>query len=137
MLRPQILGECLPFGFEQLHILFRFEVISFGTDVRKGHSRRLLISRLRPCCRAVRIILALGAIEVLIQIEQTEKIVFRFQLRVLLVQPHKVSGRAIPLFLNETNVVLLLKIEHLVLVAAQIFLDLDSCSVIAVVTVEP
>ncbi len=69
--------------------------------------------------------LVLSTIEVLIEIEEVEQIVFGFQGGVVPVQLHKESGRAVPFFGNEANIVLLLKFEHFVLGRAQIFFGLN------------
>ena len=116
------LRKRVAFGLQQLHLLFRFQIISFGADIGKGHT--FVFIRLRSR-RGVRVRFALGAIEILIEIEQIEQIVFGFERGVLLIQPNEISGGAVPLFLNEADVVLLLELEHLVFGVAQIFFGLD------------
>ncbi len=65
------------------------------------------------------------AVQVLIEIEQVKQVVLSFKLSVLLVQFDQVSGGAVPLFLNEADVVLFLEFGYLVLAVPQIFFHLD------------
>ena len=125
MLRAEILGERVALGLEQLHRLFRLQIISLGSDIREGHPRALLLRVIRRGGRAGVRSAGRGAIKILIEIELFEQIVLGLEGGVLLIQPNEISGGAIPFFLDETDVVLLLEFEHLVLAIAQIFLDLD------------
>ena len=101
--------------------MLRLEVVSLRSHI--GESEALVVRRLRGRC--ARFVFALSAIEILIEIEQAEQIVFSFQLSVLLVQLDEVLRGTVPLFRNEPDVILLLKFEHLVLSAPQIFFHLD------------
>ena len=101
--------------------MLRLEVVSLRSHI--GESEALVVRRLRGRC--ARFVFALSAIEILIEIEQAEQIVFSFQLRVLLVQLDEVLRGTVSLFGDEADIVLLLKFEHLVLGAPQIFFDLD------------
>ena len=67
----------------------------------------------------------LRAIQILIEIEQTKEIVFGLERGVLLVQADEIGGRAVPLFLDEADVILLLKFEHFVFAVPQILFHLD------------
>ena len=65
------------------------------------------------------------AIQVLVEIEQTEEIIFSLERSELLVQPDEISGGAVPFFLDKTDVIFLLKFEHLVLAVPQVLLHGD------------
>ena len=67
----------------------------------------------------------MGAVEVLVEIEQVEQVVLSFKLSVLLIQFDQILGGTVPLFLNEANVVLLLELEHFIFAVPQIFFDLN------------
>ena len=69
--------------------------------------------------------LGLGAVEVLIEIEEVEQVELSFELRVLLIQFDEISGGAGAVFLNKADVVLLLELKHFVFAVAQIFFCLD------------
>ena len=67
----------------------------------------------------------MGAVEVLVEIEQVEQVVLSFELSVLLIQFDQILGGTVPLFLNEADVVLLLELEHFIFAVPQIFFDLN------------
>src|ERR1017187_9879133 len=83
-------------------------ILGFRADIRKWQALVFIVFRAGWSIPFV----ALGTIEILIEIEKSQQLVLSFEPGVLAIQSNKITGGAVSLFLDEANVVLLLELEQ-------------------------
>src|ERR1017187_7605154 len=96
-------------------------ILGFRADIRKWQALVFIVFRAGWSIPFV----ALGTIEILIEIEKSQQLVLSFEPGVLAIQSNKITGGAVSLFLDEANVVLLLELEHFIFGIPQFLFSLD------------